>query len=112
MNNTPSMKPQNKKKSADPYLTQKIMSAGPQQLVAYIYDAGIAACAKQDKEKAFLSVQELINSLDFDKGKSVTNTFYHMYRYLQEQLRKDNFEEVKEILTEIRQTWVHAMKVY
>lgn len=112
MNNTSTMKPQNHKYGADPYLRQKILSASPQQLVAYIYDAISAACVQRNKEKALRAIQELIDSLDFEKGKSVARTFYQTYRYLQEQIRKNNFDEVKAVISEIRQTWVQAMKVY
>ena len=106
------MKPQNQKQSADSYLTQKILSASPQQLIAYIYDAVITACVQRDKEKALRGIQELIDSLDFENGKSVARTFYKMYRYLQEQIRKDNFDKVKPVISEIRKTWVQVMKVY
>ncbi len=106
------MKPQNQKNGAESYLTQKILCASPMQLVVYIYDAAIVACVQRDKEKVFRAIQELINSLDFEKGKSVSGIFYKMYQSLQEQIRKDNFDEVKSILTEIRQTWAKAMKVY
>ncbi len=106
------MKTMNQKGGTDSYLTQKILGASPSQLVAYIYDAAIVACVKRDKEKVLRAIQELINSLDFDKGKSVTGIFYQMYRSLQEQIIMDNFDEVKSVLTEIRRTWAKAMKVY
>ena len=47
----------------NPYLTQKIMSASPEQLVCYIYDAGIVACKKKDTTKAGQAIRELINAL-------------------------------------------------
>lgn len=106
------MKPKIKQNNTDPYLQQKILSASPKQLVAYIYDAGISACVQKDKERALRSIQELINSLDFDQGKELTKTFYQMYRFLQTQLRQDKYDEVKNILTEIRKTWIEAHKVY
>ena len=112
MNNTFTMKAQKQKNGTDSYLTQKILCASPSQLIVYIYDAAIVACVQRDKEKVLRAIQELINSLDFEKGKSVTGIFYQMYRHLLEQIRKDNFDEVKSVLTEIRRTWSKAMKVY
>ena len=37
--------------ATNPYLTQKITSANPNQLIAYVYDAGVSACLKKDREK-------------------------------------------------------------
>jgi len=106
------MKQATPKKGPDPYLQQKIMSASPHQLVAYIYDAGIAACIQKDKERALRAVQELINALDFSKEEKVTGTFYQVYRHLMEQLRNDQFDTVRTALSDIRKSWVDAMKVY
>ena len=46
----------------DQYLEQKILSASPKQLIAYIYDAAIASCAKRDIEKSTAAIGLLINS--------------------------------------------------
>ena len=56
----------------DPYLTQKIMSASPEQLVAYMYDAVILGCKKEDQtpyvREAILEEQfaNMLKKLKFD----------------------------------------------
>jgi len=52
--------------SPNQYLLQKIMTASPNQLVAYIYDAGATACMQKDADKARRAVQLLVNGLNFD----------------------------------------------
>lgn len=91
----------------NPYLVQKIMTASPEQLIGYIYDAGIAACGREDKAKALQAVQELINALNFDY-KDVAATFYSIYRYILDQIREKNFQGAKESLTEIKSAWAKA----
>ncbi len=94
----------------DPYLEQKILSASPEQLIAYIYDAGIAACMRHEREKASKAVLTLIKSLDFNQ-KEIAVTFYNVYRYLNRLISKGKFDEAKQIFSDLKQTWSKAMKV-
>lgn len=94
----------------NPYLVQKIMSARPEQLISYIYDAAISACGKKDRVKANRAVQELINALNFDY-KEMAVTFFNVYRYINNLISKGKFEEAREMLLEIKQTWSKATKV-
>jgi len=102
----------------DPYLEQKILSASPEQLVAYIYDAAIAGCIKRDFDKTSSALQVLIQSLKFDEKdekketKELSIRFYKTYDYLLDLLRKKEFDKVLKYIKEIRSTWVKAMKVY
>lgn len=99
----------------DPYLEQKILSASPEQLIAYVYDAAIAGCIKRDFEKTSSALNILIHSLDFqgdNKTKELSSKFYKTYSYLFELLRKKKFEKVQNYLKDIRLTWSKAMNVY
>lgn len=93
----------------NPYLMQKIMSASPEQLISYILDAGITACAKKDYSNASKAVQALINALNFDY-KEISLTFFNVYRYINRLIQKGQFDEAKEMLADIRKTWSTAMK--
>ncbi len=99
-----------KKKKANPYLAQKIMTASPEQLILYIYDASISACGRKNQARAAEAIQELINSLNF-KEKKVATTFYNMYQYILNLVHDKNFEEAQVLLREIRSTWAKAMKL-
>ena len=102
-----------KKKKAtttNPYVVQKVMSASPAQLISYVYDAGIKACALEDRGKALKSIQVLIQSLNYD-NKEIAVNFYNVYRYLNYSISNGNFVEAKEIMEDLRSTWSQAMKV-
>lgn len=94
----------------DPYLVQKVMSASPQQLISYIYDAAIIACGQRDSLKAGKSVRELMKSLNFDY-KEIAFTFYNVYRYVNYLIIKGNYEDARDILVDLKNTWTSAMNV-
>ena len=94
----------------NPYLVQRIMTASPEQLIAYIYDAGIAACIQENKAKGLQAVQELINSLNF-KHKEMAVSLYQIYNYVLNQIRSNNYAEAKNILSELRSTWNKAFNL-
>lgn len=97
-------------RSVNPYLAQKVLSASPEQLITYVYDAAILACARQDRAKALSALHILINSLRFD-DKKVAFTFYNVYKGILNRIYKRRFEEAKGMLSDIRSTWNQAMKV-
>ena len=99
-----------KPKKVNPYLAQKIMTASPEQLILYIYDASISACGRKDHVRAAEAIQELINSLNF-KEKKVAGTFYHMYQHILTLIHKKQFNEALVLLREIRNTWAEAMRL-
>lgn len=94
----------------NPYLAQKVMSASPEQLIAYVYDAAIAACTRQDRSKALSAIHILINSLRFD-DKQIAFTFYSVYKRILDRIYKRRFDEAKGMLSDIRSAWNQAMKV-
>ncbi len=98
------------KAQKNPYLVQKIMSASPEQLISYVYDAGIKACAIRDRSEALRAVQVLIKALNFDH-KEVSVTFFNVYRYINYTISSGNFVEAKKNLEELKSTWTTAMKV-
>lgn len=94
----------------NPYLTQKIMSASPEQLVVYIYDVAIAACGRQDQDKAIQAIHLLIKTLRFD-DRQIANRFYQVYSAILEFIHRKNFDEARKMVAEIRETWLKAMRL-
>ena len=94
----------------NPYLVQKIMTASPEELISYIYEAGIRACVKQDQSRALEAIQHLIDALNFEAGE-VSNNFYHFYSQIQELLYKHEFVRAQNLLVELRKTWTQAMNL-
>ena len=94
----------------DPYLTQKIFSASPEQLVSYMYDAIIAACHGKDQERALRGLMELVSALNFDY-KDISVPLYQLYQYCLDQVRKRKFDEVKGLIGGLKAAWTAAMNV-
>ena len=91
----------------NPYLKQKIMSASPEQLICYIYDASITACKKKDTNKAGQAIRELINALNFDY-KEMALPLFDLYKYCLNNINSNNFEQAIEILEGLRDAWYEA----
>jgi len=107
------MTPQNPyqaKKGNNPYLQQKIMSASPTQLIAYLYDAGAAACRRQDRTKALRAVSILVQSLNFEY-KETARTFSNVYGHLRRLISKGNFQQAESVFSDLKSTWAEAFKV-
>jgi flagellar protein FliS len=97
-------------KQVNPYLAQKVMTASPEQLIAYIFDVGVAACARGDREKACKAVQELINALNFEH-QAIATSFYQLYRYVLNAIHRGEFQNAREILVGLKAAWAEAMNV-
>jgi len=97
----------NNNTNMNPYLKQKIMSASPEQLVCYIYDASIIACKKKDSVKAGQAIRELINALNFDY-KDMALPLFDLYKYCLNNVNSKKFEEAQEILEGLREAWYEA----
>jgi len=94
-------------KNMNPYLVQKVMSASPEQLIAYIYDVGVTSCAQKDADKARRAMQVLFQSLNYDV-EEISSTFYNVYRYINHLVNRRKFDEAKELLVDLKQTWSKA----
>ncbi len=94
----------------NPYLVQKIMTASPEELISYIYEAAIRACIQEDHTRALEAVQQLINALNFDAG-DISSTFYQVYSGILDHLYKRDYDTAKEILIDLRKTWSEAMNI-
>ena len=91
----------------NPYLEQKVMTASPEQLIAYVYEVGSASCAQQDADRARRALQILTQSLNFDV-KEVSPVFYDVYRYINHLVNRRKFKEAKQAFDDLKQTWVKA----
>jgi flagellar secretion chaperone FliS len=96
------------------YLVSEIVDASPQQIILKIYDFAILNCARNDLLKTNNAIQELVNALRFDdeKVKEISIGLFRLYRFCQEEMRKGNNETVRVILTDLRDTWINALKNY
>ncbi|GAB4129154.1 MAG: hypothetical protein Fur0015_02980 [Ignavibacteriales bacterium] len=97
-------------KRLNQYLVKEIMEATPQQLLLKIYDFAILNVQKKNFQKTNAALQELINSLNFEdeKAKEISVGLFRLYQYCQDQARKNNFDIVYKILSELRDSWKNA----
>lgn len=95
------------KNKLNPYLIKEIMEATPQQLLIKVYDFAILNCQRQNLLKTNKAIQELINSLRFDDEatKEIALGLYKLYQFCQEEMRKQNYDIVLKILTDLRESW-------
>jgi flagellar protein FliS len=96
----------------NPYLVNEITNASPAQQIMKVYDFAILKCQKQDMLKTNEALQVLINCLNFEDqaAKEISIGLLRLYQYCQEQMRKSNYMEVHKILSELRDTWLDALK--
>lgn len=101
-----------KSRGANQYLVKEILEATPQQLILKVYDFAIVNCKKKNLVKTNRAIQELINSLRFDdeNGKDISIGLLKLYQFCQDQMRKNNFDIVLRILTELRDSWIKAFQ--
>ncbi len=94
----------------NPYLSQKILTARPEQLISYVFDIAIVACVRKDMKKAAESIQLLISSLRFD-NKEIAASFYGIYNNILNQIYKNEFKTAEGMIREIRDSWNQAMRI-
>ena len=87
----------------NPYLEQKVMTASPEQLIAYVYEVGSASCAQKDADRARKALQVLSQSLNFDVAET-SPVFYNVYRYINHLVNRRRFDEAKKAFDDLRQT--------
>ncbi|MBA4407422.1 flagellar protein FliS [bacterium] len=98
-------------KRVNQYLTNEILDASPEQLIMKIFNFAILRCQKHDMIKTNEALQVLINSLNFEhpEAKEISVGFFRLYRYCQDQMRKQNYDIVYKTLTELKETWETAL---
>lgn len=114
--------------AANTYLTNKVMTASPQEITLMLYDGAIRFCTRALKniddsevEEAHQSIVKAQNIIEefmivVDRKYEVGDNLYLMYDYMyrrlvEANLRKDKqiIEEVVGLLREIRDSWKEAM---
>ncbi|MEM1126025.1 MAG: flagellar export chaperone FliS [Bacteroidota bacterium] len=87
------------------YQQQALASASPQQLIARLYDLGIAACHREDRIKLRSVLVELISSLDFERGGEIADRLHMIYEFCLHQSNVGPLDAVCELLVELRNAW-------
>ena len=91
------------------YQKNQIMSMSPAQLVLKVYDYAILGCKLKDSGKVSKALIELISALKFEHGE-ISLGMFRLYQYCMDIVKKNQFDEVMEILSELRNTWLVVVK--
>ena len=96
----------------NPYLANQILHSSPEQILIKIFDFAVVHSEKKDMIKTNNAIQELIGLLRFDDDsyKELAINLIGLYQYCQDQARKNNFDLVTKILTELRESWLKAIQ--
>jgi len=87
------------------YQQQAVSTATPDQLIAKLYDFGIAACLRDDRTKLRAVLQELISSLNFEGGGEIAERLFMLYEYFLNESVSGDLPFVAEMLSELRDVW-------
>ena len=89
------------------YKENSVKTADPLKLILMVYDRAITGCRRGDLEMAGLAISELINGLNMDAG-TISWSLLAIYQYCSELARKGEYDEARDILSELRDTWAKA----
>jgi len=98
------------KNAFEGYKKNEIMSLSPVQMILKVYDYVLVNCKRRDLSKVNAGLTQLIAALNFDY-KEISLGFFRLYRYCQNEARKNNFDEVHNIISELRSSWAKAFKL-
>ncbi|MFP8488624.1 flagellar export chaperone FliS [Gracilimonas sp. Q87] len=85
------------------YQQQAVKDSSPLQLVVKMYDLAIQSTYRKDGEKLRSIISTMISGLNFDHEPA--DQLFSLYHYCQNLSREGKFEEVREILEPLRDTW-------
>jgi hypothetical protein len=89
------------------YIEDQLSGLSPVQLLIRVYDVAIVSCVRKDRQRLRQALIELINSLNFEYREISLGSF-RLYNYCLRQLQVGRYDEVKRILTGLRDVWVQA----
>lgn len=94
------------------YVINDILNASPEELIMKVYDFAILNCNKKNMLKTNEALQVLINALNFDNpaAREISIGLFRIYQYLQDQMRKSNYDVVSKSLIELKECWETALK--
>ncbi len=86
------------------YMEQDIVGKTPAELLMLLYDAGLRACRRRDRQLAIGVLVELMGSIDVTCGE-FTDGLIRLYEYALRQVRENKFEFAETMLRELSETY-------
>jgi flagellin-specific chaperone FliS len=89
------------------YQIQQIKNASPTELIGILYDMAIQATYRKDQVRLIKILSLLMRSLNHDY--EVAENFFNLYEYCQHVARDNKFDEVRDLLSGIRDAWYETV---
>jgi flagellin-specific chaperone FliS len=90
------------------YKTNQVMGSSPGQLILLLYDHVIRCLTSRDMRGASKGLVELMGSLDLDY-QEVSGRLFSLYEYCLDLVKKGEYEQAAQILTDMRHMWATAI---
>ena len=90
------------------YQKQDVLSSSPIQLIIKLYDVAIASCFRGDRVRLRKALVELISALDMEEGGEFVGRLYRLYEFCMDQSVNGDLDEIRELLTDLRDAWKQA----
>lgn len=87
------------------YERQAVASSTPEQLIAKLYDLGIASCHRADRPKLRAVLVELIGALDFESGGDLAYQLHSLYDFCLRESVSGDLGPVTDVLGGLREAW-------
>lgn len=87
------------------YQRQAVLSASPEQLVAKLYDLGVAACHRADRAQVRAVLVELMGSLNLEAGGELAGRLQTLYTYCLHESAEGDLAAVADVLCGLREAW-------
>ena len=87
------------------YQRQAVLSASPEQLVAKLYDLGVAACHRADRSKLRAVLVELMGSLDLEAGGDLATRLQGLYAFCLQESVEGDLVVIADLLGGLRDAW-------
>ncbi len=116
------------------YVANQVLTASPAELIMMLYDEGLRSLKKTEAAFAMETpdrfetinnnllhaqavIQELLLSLDLEKGGDLARSLSRLYDFMLRHLRHANTEkslqsvvEIREMLASLRESWQHVVE--
>ena len=102
------MTTQSSKETVRNYMEQDISGKTPAELLMLLYDAGLRACRRRDRQLAIGVLVELMGGIDVTCGE-LTDGLIRLYEYALRQVRENKFEFAETMLRELAEAYRETM---
>lgn len=93
---------------ASVYRERQVMTASPIERIVIVYDVVLTACGVQDMERALRGLSLLRGALDWEAAPEIAPRLQAIYEYCEECIRSGDYRVPRQLLRELRETWVEA----